>query len=165
MTLQKCDASLVLDAKRSSENWCVFEHQVMMQADEPPQVILVGACRLLEVFKLTDGRGNSDWTEIFKNGGSVLVRILAITYDRQEAFREAARLARDMDPRPRCNLVGYNLRGKSRAVVCLNNGERYVTQTEAAEKLGIHGSAISRHLKGDLSHAQGFKFAYATERL
>lgn len=159
--ITKADSSLVVDARHSTDTWCIFEHQAVMQAGEPPVVILVGACKLVDVYRLVDGKINSAWAEIFQNGGSVLVRIVGTTLDKLEAFREASRLNRELTPR--CNLAGYNLRGKARAIFCLNNQKRYSTQGEAATDLSIHPSAISRHLKGELTHAQGFKFEYAAD--
>lgn len=161
--IQPADASLVIDTKRPTDTWCVFEHQVILKEGEPPTVILIGACKLRDVYLMTDGKTNTEWASIFANGGSVLVRIVATTIDKPEAFRHAQDLIRSTTPTPVCNLKGYNIRGSARAVRCINNDTRYNTQAEAAAALGVSASAISRHLKGDLSHANGLRFVYDSE--
>ncbi len=159
--ITKVDTSaLIVDTARNTDMWCVFEHQVVLKEGDPPTVIQIGACKLTEVYRLTDGKTNSEWNDIFRNGGSVLVRIIGTTLEKAEAFRHATDLIRAMEPKPVCNLRGYNLRGQARAVRCLNNDRRYATQTEAANDLGISASGISRHLRGDLSHVSGFRFAF-----
>lgn len=157
----KFDAAIVIDTRRNNETWCVFEHQVTMREGEPPETILISACRLIDVFQLRDGKTNSEWSKIFAAGGHVLVRIVATSLNRSDAFRIAAEMVRDSKPVPRCNLLGYNMRSNRRPVICLNNGKRYETQQHAALDLGIHASAISRHLLGKADTAQGMKFAYA----
>lgn len=161
MTIQKFDASVVVDIRRNNETWCIYEHQAVMKQGEPPVTIMIGACRLVDVFHLRDGKTNSEWSNIFANGGHVLIRIVGTTLNRADAYRVAAEMVRDSNPQPRCNLIGYNLRANRRPVICLNNGTRYETQKDAAYQLGIHESAISRHLRGFCDSAQGFKFAYA----
>jgi hypothetical protein len=159
--VNKFDASIVVDVRRQSETWCVYEHQVVMSPGEPPETILIGACRLADVYRLTDGKTNSEWQNMFANGGHVLVRIVATTLNRSDAYRSAADIVRSSQPIPRCNLLGYNLRGMRKPIICLNNGKRYETQLQASQELGIHCSAISRHLRGQGNSAGGFKFAYA----
>jgi hypothetical protein len=159
--MQKFDAAIIVDVRRSRETWCVFEHQAVLKQGEPPETILIGACRLQDVYSLTDGKTNSEWQNMFLQGGQVLVRIVATSLNRADAFRVAGEHVRDTKPTPRCNLKGYNLRGQRRPVICLNNGKRYETQLDAASELGIHASAISRMLRGNASTAQGYKFAYA----
>lgn len=161
MTLTTCDASIIVDTKTSAEDWCVYEQSAVLNPGEPPTVILIGASKLVDLFRLVDGKVNSEWCKLFENGGKVLVRIIATTSEKQEAYRYASERVRSMSPQPRCNLHGYSLRGTRRSVICLNNKRRYDTQRDAAFDLGIHASAISRHLNGELAHAQGFKFAWA----
>lgn len=163
MTIIKQDAPLIVDTGSNADTWCVYNHSVTMQEGEPPTVIMIGSCRLAEVYRLIEGRTNSEWSHIFKDGGYVLVTIVATTNDKREAVRHASDLMRNMKPIPLCNLQGYNLRGARRAIVCLNNGKRYRTQTEAAQDLGVYSSSISRHLRGELSHANGLRFAYAPD--
>lgn len=160
MTLQAADAAIIMDTVNPAESWCVFEHQVVLSQGEPPTVILIGACRLTEVYRLMDGKTNTEWMRIFRGGGSIMVRIIATTMDRHLAFRHAQDLVRKAEPKPICNIRGYSIRGQARAVICLNNGQRYSTQAEAAAALGIHASALSRHMRGDLSHAGGLRFVY-----
>lgn len=161
MTVQKLDASVIVDTRRNNDTWCIYEHQAVMKQGEPPVTIMIGACRLVDVFHLRDGKTNSEWSKIFANGGHVLVRIVGTTLNRSDAFRVAAEMVRDSAPQPRCNLLGYNMRTNRQPVICLSNGKRYETQRHAAHELGIHESAISRHLRGLANSAQGFKFAYA----
>lgn len=161
-SLTKADhCSIVVDAQTAHTDWCVFEHQVVLNPGDPPAVILVGACALTDVYHLIDGKTNSEWARIFSNGGKLLVRVVATTPDKGEAFRYAGELMRDLTPI--CNIKGYNLKGQRKAIICLNNGRRYDTQTNAALDLGIHASAISRHLRGQLRTAQGFVFSYAPD--
>lgn len=160
MPVQVADASLVVDTSPDLDPWCAFEHLAALEAGHPPQVIYVGACRLVDVFRLTEGKTNSDWSSLFANGGYVLVRIIA-TGTRQDIVNYATRHVRTFDPMPRCNVRGYNVRGARRAVICNNNGTTYRNQSEAAAELGVTQSAISQHLDGKLSSVRGYTFRYA----
>ena len=163
--IQKCDSALIMDTTHPVDEWCVFEHQVVLKEGEPPTVILIGACKLGEVYRLMDGKTNTEWCKIFKTGGSVMVRIVATTSNKGEAMRYAQDLVRTIEPTPICNKQGFNLRGTSRAVRCLNNDTRYNTQHEACLALGLHQSAMSRHLRGELSHVGGMRFVYDVPRM
>jgi len=158
------DASIVVDTQRNAETWCVYEHQAVLTPNEPPETIMIGACRLTHVYLMQDGKTNSEWNNIFANGGHVLVRIVATAPTRADAFRAAADRIRALPQPPRCNMLGYSLRTKRQAVVCINNGKTYETQQDAAMELGIHASAISRHLRGHSNGAGGYRFAYAQAR-
>jgi len=163
MTLTKHNAcALVVDTITSTEDWCVFEHHVVLKEGEPPTIVLVGACKLPDVYRLVSGKTNSEWVKLFSNGGKVLVQVIATTEDKQEAFRLAAERVAAIEPTPVCNLRGHSLRSAARSIVCVNNGRRYNTQQDAASDLGIHASSISRHLNGQIAHAQGFTFTYGT---
>lgn len=159
MTLTTHDAAIVLDAQNPDKVWCVYEHQVCMKQGDPPETIMIGAARAVDIYRLVDGRTNSMWRKIFETGGTVLVRIVATTMDRDEAHRHAMDLIARQ--KPKCNMSGYDMRGMHRAIVCIQNNTRYNSQAEAAEKLNIPASSISRHLAGKLKHVSGFQFAYA----
>ena len=162
MTLTQTDTcSLVVDARTSSYDWCVYEHHVVLNEGDPPTVIQVGAAKLTEVFHLSDGKRNSEWSAIFANGGKLLLRIVATTDDKREAHKHAQTLMRKY--RPLCNLRGFDLKGQQNAILCLTNGVRYETQAAAAEALGLAQSQISRHLRGGPNHVGGFVFAYAPQ--
>jgi hypothetical protein len=151
--------NLIVDVRRAMTDWCAFEHWATLQPGEPPQCILVGACKLIDVYKLNDGRNNSQWIKIFANGGSVMIRILITTTDRTEAVNHAVRASRSYNPLPVCNATGYNMRGSLRRIAC-SNGETYDNQEHAALALGAHQSAISRHLLGHSSHVKGQTLTY-----
>ena len=57
--IQKCDSALIMDTTHPVDEWCVFEHQVVLKEGEPPTVILIGACKLGEVYRLMDGKTNT----------------------------------------------------------------------------------------------------------
>lgn len=155
--LTKTDTSIVLDSKSPLE-WCVFEYQAVLSEGAPPTVIMVGATRLNDVFTLSDGKSNSQWQEIFKNGGKLLLRIVATSPDKHECFRHAHQLMREHNPI--CNMKGRSLKNARRPIVCINTDVRYETQALAAADLGLAQSAISRHLRGGQKHVSGFMFAY-----
>lgn len=160
----KLDASVILDTAHIRQTWCVYEHQATLTAGEPPETILIGACRLIDLFMMMDARANSEWQKMYSDGGQVLVRIVAVTLDRSEAFRHAGDLIKSASPKPRCNALGYNMRGTRRPIMCVQNGKRYETQLAAAEDLGIYSSTISRQLRGKTDKAQGgFQFVYVSD--
>lgn len=157
--MQQCDTSIVIDTA-AREIWCVYEHHVQMSEGAPPEIILVGFCRLFDVYRLNDGRANSEWAGLFSNGGHVLVRVIATTLDRAEAVNFAGRHARSLEPMPRCNLRGFSMKGSSRPIRDMTTNKVYDSQKDAADELGISQSAISRHLRGDLKHVAGHVFCY-----
>jgi hypothetical protein len=162
--ITKFNASIVLDVRRARDTWCVYEHQVVMQPGEPPETIFIGACRVIDVYDMVDARSNSEWQNIFANGGQVLINIIGTTLNRVDAMRTASEMTKTAPVIPRCNLLGHNLRSQRRPILCLNNNVRYETQLHASADLGIHASSISRHMRGQASHAQGYKFIYAVDR-
>ena len=163
MTLIQCDASVVVDTRNVAETFVVFEHQVAFMPNQPPEVILVGSCRLMDLYKLRDPRNNSEWAEIFKRGGTVLVRIVAVSDNRLEAQRYAMQHMRSFPAMPRCNARGYNSRRVSRPIICHSNSQKYRSQKHASDEMGISQSVLSRHLAGELQHAGGHVFSYASE--
>lgn len=153
--------ALVVDVKRSTDMWCVFEHHAVMKEGEPPEVIFVGVSQLVHVYRLATARTNSHWIKIFQSGGQVLVQIVATTLDKAEAFRYAQERLRDMKPMPICNVLGRNLKNARRSILCVQNQRYYNSQLDAANDLGIYASAISRHMAGHSPSAQGYTFVYA----
>lgn len=153
------DNNLIVDVRRALVDWCAFEHWATLQPGQPPECILVGACRLVDLFKMNDGRNNSQWAKIFANGGSVMIRVLATGADRSEIINHAVRASRSHDPQPVCNIHGYNMQGALRRIAC-SNGDTYDNQEHAARALGAHQSAVSRHLAGHLAHVKGHTLTY-----
>lgn len=158
--LMKTDTALVIDTKHASSQHVVYEHQATFTQGGPPETIFIGSCPLHDVFKFFDARNNSDWTQIYRNGGQVMVRIIAIADDPTEARRYAMKHARSFNPMPRCNLYGHNLAARGRPVECIETGEQFPNQKVAADIKGIDPGALSRHLKGKLKQVKGLTFRY-----
>jgi len=155
--IEQPNTSLIIDTK-AGKTWCMFEHLVVFDATKPPEVILVGVCLLAEITTMTDGRRNSVWVDIFRNGGQVMINIIATSEDKAELIRRATKRVHEL--RPRCNAQGFNMKNASNRVTC-SNGETYDSQRDAAIALGLDASAISRHLRGKTSHVMGYTFSYA----
>lgn len=157
--MQQADCSIVIDTTaQPGALWCAFEHLAVLEPGAPPSVIFVSACRLIDVYRLVEGRTNSDWASLFDRGGAVMVRIVA-TGEQIEIIRFARSHVMAMQPMPRCNLKGFNVRGQQRAVRC-SNGVTYRTQREASLALGVSQSAISQHLAGKLTTVRGYMFEF-----
>lgn len=164
MAVQTADSTLIVDSgAKPGDVWCAYEHSATLEAGKPPSVIFVSACRLVDVYKLTEGKTNSDWSALFERGGQLLVRIIA-TGDKVDVIKHAQRHARSLPTLPRCNLHGINVRGARRAVLCHQNGRTYATQREASDELGLSQSAISQHLDGKLTAVRGYSFEYTSRR-
>jgi hypothetical protein len=161
MAITPCDSSLIINVRPEAPIWAAFEYQASLEPGTPPTVIYVGAAILADVYRLVEGRTNSEFVKLFANGGHVLVRIIA-TGERIEIIRFAQQHMRTFDPMPRCNVHGFNIKGISKAVMC-SNGKTYPSQTEAARDLGVSQSAISQCLGGKISHVNGLTFSYALE--
>ncbi len=151
--------NLIIEVNRTLKDWCAYEHWATLTPGEPPQCIMVGVCRLVDVYKLADGRNNSQWSKIFANGGSLMIRILATGDNRPMILNHAVRASRLHNPPPLCNTQGYNMAGAMRRIAC-SNGEVYDNQAHAASSLGTYQSAISRHLLGHSSHVKGHTLSY-----
>ncbi len=159
MPIHSADCSLVVAVQETADQYCAYEHHLIVTPGQPPEIIMVGSCKLTDVYRLIDGKTNSDWAGIFANGGSVMVRIIAVGDNKVDMRRFAATHARSLPKMPRCNQHGYNVRGITRRIIC-NNGIEYESQAKAAMELGISQSAISRHLRGELGSVNGFTFFY-----
>lgn len=165
MTITKQDVSIVLDTDKPWEKWACYEHHVTFDPNAPPDIIMIGVCKLTDVYRMSEGRVNSEWMRIFARGGHVMVRIVAIGDDKVEMTRWASSHMRGQERIPRCNLHGVNQRGYSRPVRCENTGEVYESQREACEALGLHQSAMSRHLSGAIGKVGGMMFRYVNEEV
>lgn len=161
MTIIKADTSLILDTRRPGDLFCAYEHHATFTQDAPPEIILVGACKLADAYRMVDGKANSEWQRIFAQGGQVMVRIIATGDDRIEMTRWAMSHMRNLPTIPRCNLHGLSTRGSARPIRCENTGVVYQSQRDACEQLAIHSSSMSRHLSGQLAKVSGMVFRYA----
>ena len=141
------DCSVIVDAINAREIYCVFEHQMVMEPGQPPVVIYVNMCKLIEVYKFTLSRGNSEWVRLTSINPTIMVRIVATGEDRQAMQREAMKHARSFNPMPHCNLRGFKVRGGNGTIRC-SNGMEYRTQMDAAAATGCSQSAISKCLRG-----------------
>lgn len=157
----KTDSSLIIDTTNPGQQWCAYEHLATFEAGAPPQVIFVNACKLADVYRLVDANRNSEWRRIFGKGGHIMVRIIAIG-EQAEVTKFAIAHMRSLTPMPMCNLKGYTTKGTAQRIECITNGVTYGSQKEAADTLGISGSAISRHLRGDLKHVGTYVFRMAS---
>lgn len=137
--------------------WCVYEHHV------PPAIIFVHVCRLTDVFMMREARQNSEWNEIFPHSGALTIHITHIVETQEEAGKIALKRLRSLPMMPRCNLVGYNMRGSTRALEC-SNGCEYRSQSHAAKALGLSQGNLSRHMRGELAAVRGLKFWYKGSR-
>jgi len=154
------NCSIIVNTQTVLSQWCVYEHWATLKADEPPVCIMVGSSKLVDVYKLLEGRINSEWTRIFASGGHVMVRIVATADDRKKALQLAVAQSRKYDPLPVCNRNGFALYGGLRRIVS-STGEVFANQREAANALGVSSPTISRHLSGELQHVRGVVLHYA----
>ncbi len=159
MTVTAQPSSLtIVTPQGCADDWCLFEHSIIVNQGEPPQVIYVGTCRLRDVYKLIEARRNSEWRRIVTDRTPLFLRILQ-TGDKGEMIRASASQVRTYPAFPRCNLVGHDAFAMTKALIC-SNGETYKSQADAADSLGVSQSAISRHLRGEVRHVRGYTFAY-----
>jgi hypothetical protein len=156
MTILKADTSIVLDVDRPSELFCAYEHYTT-------ELIMVGACKLVDVYRMADAKSNTEWQRTFSRGGYVNIRIIAVGDNRTEMARYAQTYLRSLPTIPRCNLHGITTRGFARPIRCENTQVVYKSQRDACEQLGIESSSMSRHLNGRLSRVHGMVFRYADE--
>jgi hypothetical protein len=159
MTITPQDAMINITPATVADVWCVFEHMMVMKPGQPPEVVFVGTCKLIDVFRLREARANSYWTTLTSAGAPVMIRIISTMDDRKTAYETAIRHVRTFDPVPVCNMHGYNLYGSQRQILC-SNGQVYNSQSEAAADLNITQSAISQQLAGKLASVKGYTFTY-----
>jgi len=156
------DTAIVIPSDSPWKMWACYEHQVTFEAGKPPEVIMVGVTKMCDVYRMAECRLNSEWQRIFAKGGHVMVRIIATGDDKPEMMRWAATHMRSLDKIPRCNLHGVSTRGYARPIRCENTGEVFASQKEACDALGIHQSAMSRHLGGGLGKVNDMVFRYVS---
>lgn len=157
--LTPCDTALVVDTQTGTYDWCTWEHHAVLAEGEPPTVIMVGACKLSEVYNMSAAKANSEWKRIFARGGKVMVRIVATGPDKHHCYVHATKLMKQYAPV--CNLNGHNLKHTRKSIRCINNGRVYNTQAEAARDLGLDQGSVSKHMRGMAHTVQGFMFEYA----
>lgn len=154
------DTSLVVDTRSPNTLMCAFEYLVAFEVGAAPEVIMVGVCGLGEVYRLGVGKLNTEWLKLFGNGGSVLVRIIAVGDDRVEMNQWAQKYLQSLPKLPRCNLHGMAVAGRGRPIRCETTGENFASQSEACATYGIHQSLMSRHLAGRTATVSGMIFRY-----
>ena len=138
--------------------WCVAEYMVMTPDSELPVSIFITATALRDAFTFAEGQRNSEWRNIAHPDYPIGVHIIC-TGTKPECLNEANRIIMARNPRPRCNIYGYNSLNARRPIEC-NNGKVYETQAEACRELNLNGSQVSRQLKGELRSVKGFVFRY-----
>jgi hypothetical protein len=139
--------------------WCVAEYSVIDQTGAlPPVSMIITATKLRDVFTFAEVSRNSEWRKCVTAEHAVLVTVTLIG-DRPTCQREANRAVMARNPRPRCNMYGFNSFSLARPILC-SNGETYQNQAEAARILDLNQGAISRHLKGELRSVKGYTFIY-----
>lgn len=156
---QQIDTVIVLDTATIADTWCAYEHLAQFEVGMPPQVVFVNACPLVDVYRMMEGRRNSEWLRMFQNGGSIMVRIIYQSSSKLEAMRFAMDHAKSLPHAPRCNLHGMNTKGIPRRIVC-SNGQIYENQKHAATALALQPAAVSRHMRGQLRQVGGYTFKY-----
>jgi hypothetical protein len=144
--------------------WCVYEHHMMFEAGQPPTLIYVATCKLIDVYQMREARNNSDWCQLAAIGYPLIVRIIKTTADRREAFNFTVKHVKSFTTMPRCNLHGYNLFAAKRTIVG-DDAREYASQAAAARALGCSQSAVSQHLNGNLDSIKGHKLTYKNGRL
>lgn len=159
MTITPTDSSLIMTTTARVQTWCVYEHLAQFEVGKPPVLVYVNACPLADVYSLFEGRRNTEWIRMFRNGAHVQVRIIATAPTPHEARRFAGEHIKAQPSIPICNLRGVNIKSTPQRVRC-SNGEVYETQKVAAEALGLQASAISRHLRGVGKSVSGYTFEF-----
>jgi hypothetical protein len=159
MTITIHDTPITGVANVLRDAWCVYEHYTLTPG-EPPQLIYMATCPLIDIYRMREARDNSEWSAVTNNGTiPIMCRIVATTDDMNEARDFAIRHIKSFPNMPRCNLHGYNMHKSARRLMC-SNGKEYATQSDAARDLGVNQSAISQHLQGRLRSVKGFTFTY-----
>jgi hypothetical protein len=151
MTLTPQQASIIGSASGFVDDWCVYEHWY----GEPEQLIYVGICRLVDVFHAPDARTNSEWHKTVQMRHTLHVRIIA-TGERVECYRYYGRYL-DAN-KPPCNRLGRHV-GAGMEIMCVQTGERFATQSDAARALGVSQASISQNLNSLIPATKGgFQF-------
>ena len=58
------------------------------------------------------------------------------------------------------NAIGTHVHHSSKPVICIETGEVFVSMTDAAEKIGVHITHISKHLCGRARTVKGKHYCY-----
>lgn len=140
------------------DDWCVYRHIVPSNDGTPPSIIYIGCCKLTKLYDMTDARRNSEWRKLMTLDRALIVEIIAIG-NKRECYQHRGRVIATSNPRPHCNVRGFDTTGAAVKIHC-SNGAVYATQTEAATALQLSQSAISRHLAGDpgVATVKGYTF-------
>lgn len=149
--------TLATSAGAMPSAWCVYEHH------HNGVLIYINACKLVDVFTLSQARMNTAWLRLVSDDSLLTVRVI-YTGTKQDCMREATRYTRSLNPMPHCNMHGYNQQGAARGIVC-SNGKSYETQTDACRELDINQGQLSKHLStGIPRHVKGYTFAYRVQQ-
>lgn len=131
------------------ETWATHEHY-----DISGRCIFVGVSRLDRLGEMKEVRSNHEWVRR-SEGATIRIVVTGLYSDQMKAKQHM--FDRMFDLQPVCN---YS-KAKLRCVVC-SNGETYSSQTDAAAKLGITQSEISKVITGRLKQTHGLTFRYQT---
>ena len=118
----------------------------------PDASLFVASCKLSEALSFGPPSRNSYWQQAYRAGMPVLITIHS-TGSEQDCMIAASRVV--AAKRPICNLRGHT---GGTAITCVNTGQVFRTQSEAAHTLGLNQSNISQHLRGRIPHVKGYTF-------
>ena len=158
--LKQINSEVVAAAGAFATTWCVYSVREAPLPGDPIETLFIGSARLIELYAFPDAQRNTEWLRRVTPDTQLIVTVLYLG-DKVECWNEASRLSLT-EPRPICNRLGLNMHGSSRPILC-SNGQRYETQTEAAQALGINQAQLSQHLqrKPGFKSVKGLTFGYA----
>ena len=150
--------SIVMETmSKFKEQWCVYQH---LDADDA--ILYIGTCKLTEAYQFPDARTNSEWIKRVTPATVIQVRILW-TGTRMECANERGRLVMTTNPRPPCNMMGFETLGTVQQVTCNETGQTFDTQMDACRTMNLPQPSLSSHLAGraGFPRVKGYKIGRA----
>jgi hypothetical protein len=143
-TLAHENGFLTLPMKDFSSHYALYEHRLI------DKVIYLGICKLTDIYSFPDARQNTEWLRFITGDVPIIVKVLRTAPRAIDLQNERYRLIQAL--RPPCNVSGNQLHGQHVMIECVEDGQRYPTQLEAAKAYGISQSALSNHLAGRVGY-------------
>lgn len=152
---------MIYSHKNAMTTYVCYSHEFYSTQTKQFILAYVGCCRLDQVVNCPDARRNKEWQKIARSPdyGKLKVEIISAHSTLESALIAAENCSVVMNapikttPDKALSIARYK-------IMCLNDGEKYISISAAADRYGMHRTGIQNHLSGRYGYTtvKGYRF-------
>jgi hypothetical protein len=152
---------MIYPPKNLTTTFVVYSHEFYSLKTKQFHLAYVGCCRLDQIVNCPDARRNTEWRKIASNPeyGKLRVEIISTHTTLESALIAAGNCSVVMNapikttPDKAQSIPNFK-------IMCLNDGEKFISIAKAADNYGVHRTGIQNHLAGRYGYTtvKGYRF-------